>query len=989
MNRYFSIILIFLSCYSLGQKSLVFELADYNTNNLQFLDGNKYWVIGLDIKYIDLQTNEVSTIISRENRLGTYEIVKVVNDKLFLLGNKYVDSIRENRGYLASVDLSGNILLDTVFREALHKNGIIEHSQNSILVYTSNSNGEAKVWNSDGSQEGTFVIETGKDIESIYVIDGEPIYIVNQGDRQFIQGQYKGQNQIILVPLNVPNISKILFHNEKEIYFETAEQDTFSKYSIWGCNIENKSFRLIDPEATPNANYDVRNGFYYSAPQTWASISINTLGIKKVSLEGADIVKLDARSDNNQRPVLYHFAKNLVQFYTDETGYELAHYIGDSLILHDFNKGPGSSVLSYDDRYYSPLFYKDSVYAIMTNGNDLSQYLYRLSENGSKTCVAVLDESLGPRISYSNPFIYDDKLYWWSFNVSGLYDSAILYSTEMYKNIQQPTDKVLKSEWYRQVVQGSLRWQMGTQRQLYPIKTSLTKSNEVVTLCHTNQSYYGGYQLFDQFNYDTTARGGTNYILKYDSLGNRLWTANFGSIRYSRSYEYPISFELDKNDDIILSGLVFQGMYWNNYFEDFGGSIVKRYLAKLDGETGEFLWYKTFYDTRYSNVFSFDKMTLDDENNIYVAAMYEDFQLSLEGQSINSTKSPANVLLKYDSEGTFLWMESMETPWLDRFGNTHVLEYDKINGHVLAVQSQDWFNTSSSCNWDSSDVYFQFFSLVGVKLRSKQYSTDDMFSITSGDFDSQGKLYVKGYYRGNYQIGNFGSETEDNCQYRGFSLSLNGNKETTLYTSRTRIEPIKLKVDGDYKYSLIGVYNGSSSSFANLVLLKQDLSSNYIGHKWLGQREYDEDIMFNSFDINEDKIVLAGNYANNNKLGMRNLVFPYRDEGPYFSLLFINNENWSTDSTWFVPVEVNLEKTIADFKVYPNPAYKEVTIALPGTSNQYTEYAIYDLKGAEIFRGKLSSDLVQTINVAYLNQGIFILRCFDDKEAIAAKIIKM
>lgn len=993
MSRYLTFFLILISGYCFGQKTLVTEKQFYSVGSFQFLQDNKYWIFDSKIGYVNLDNqnwNELQT----DDILGTFSDVAVISDKIYLLGNRYIDSIKDRKGFFVCIDTKGNTLINLSFNAL----PISNYKANNPKIFLSDSYvyfeafdsiGKKCLYSSDGTNSTAYAYRKDENLIDIYESNGQVSFItwdsvtfnLNRFSDDFIISKE--------VPSYVPQLVNILFSTTTHIYFG-AKSDSLYKYDMWSFDLVTETYTRLTKEISIAHHYEVFEGQYLSFPERLKYNQQDAGSVGKLN-DSSSAKTLATYSASGKTSILKHFANNFVLCYNDETGYELAHYSDDKLNLDDVNKGPGSSILAPLEYFIGPIIYSDSLYVVMTNGNDRDQYLYQLHSDGRKKCKTKLETA----DTYFHPFVYKNSFYWWTTSDIGQSNKGNLWSKSFEKEELQPPVRSNSTEWYRQIaVRGKLSLQMSSGN-LLPIKTLITKNKEVVTLLYSTYSYWKDQTYFDQVNYDSTKRGGNNIIIKYDSNGGRLWTSSFGGFRGSVNFKHSSNIALTAAGDIIAIGDVFQGAFWEGEREDFGGSIVKRYIIKIDGQTGKILWKKVFNPTRYTNPLRFEELVLDPNDNIYIAALYEDFGLSIAGQSIFGDKSTMNALLKFDTIGNLTWMKNMETPWIDKYGRTHILRYNKKTNSILAVQSQDWFNVSSSCKWDSSKVYIQQLDLEGNMMSATSFYSNDMLSLTTGDIDNNGYFHGFGYARGNIKTGDFTFETHYNkgCnQDEGISLKYDLKTSKTQKMSKTtgmRCEPIETHSFGKHNYTLCGFYKQNSSWRNYLVIIKTDLAGRYSGHKILNQRFNDDYVMFNSFDVTDDKIAISGIFATNDTTyGILNSIYT-NSSLPNVSLLCINNDNWSTDSTWFVPVETDQSETIADFKIYPNPVNDNVTIALSGSTHSYTDYAIYDLKGAEINRGNLTSDQVQTIKVAYLNPGIFILRCFNGEKSVDVKLIKM
>lgn len=992
MKLFALIVSFLLNTLLFAQNEVVLDLP-YLDNNFKAVaeDGPDRWFLSFrQLTHVNVD-NSTWEEIDIGNRVRDVYQVKLINNRFYMIGNRYKADGNTLENYFLCMSKTGTVLSDVGFQRFSFSSGLVELN-NSVYFHGYDSLGLECVWTSSGDQASTMPILYAKSIKGIAGLANK-LYVLSDENNGRILRFDAGTVSELTFPNTIKSPLKFLTQNNESLFF-TATTDSLGNNYIFNFNAQNQDFIEIFYGNSWGLEFKLwgANQFVLTKILFSTTFASNDLWIGDINKNNAR--KAAVKNSKQDWNIYFHLSKQIFVSINDATGFELATIRNDSLVLRELQDGPGGAAFNNSRNNSStPIVYfnfNDTVYAFLTNGNDANSYLYQLQNDSTFVSITKSEDPL----KIISPFIYKNKLFWFEqYSDSQRNDRGRLYSKDLNNRNTQPA-LPQNNEWYRQLAIRDSRSRLSISSGYFvPIKTVITKNKEVVSLFFSTLSSPFSY-YFDQKNFDSTTRGGSCILIKYDSLGNRLWTTNFGDQYSNLYYKSSNNFEVTSKGDIIAIGAVFAQSFWNKETEDFGGLIVKRFIIKIDGKTGEILWKKLFYPTRYLDPLEFDELTLDFDDNIYIAGIYEDFFLTIGGHSVTGMKSPLNVLLKFDANGDIVWIKNMETPWLDRRGRTHVFKFIEKTKQLIAIQSQDWYNVSSSCKWDSSNTFIQLFDLEGNIINTLSFFSDDLLSLTSGDFNNDGNFYGFGYARGNVRIGDYSFETArtNKCNLdEGFALKLNGSSNRVQFTETTfgkRCQPIETHVVGDFIYTLCGFFIENSSWRNYLAIIKQDLKGEYIGYKIIDNGYSNDYVMFNSFDITEDKIAVAGIFSTSNtSLGVANTI--YSNSLPFVSLLYINNDNWSTDSTWFIPVQTDLSETKAEFKVYPNPFTDNVTVVLPGSSHSYTNYAIYDMKGAEINSGTLTSEQVQTLNLSYLTQGVFILRCFNGNKAIAAKLIKL
>lgn len=83
-------------------------------------------------------------------------------------------------------------------------------------------------------------------------------------------------------------------------------------------------------------------------------------------------------------------------------------------------------------------------------------------------------------------------------------------------------------------------------------------------------------------------------------------------------------------------------------------------------------------------------------------------------------------------------------------------------------------------------------------------------------------------------------------------------------------------------------------------------------------------------------------------------------------------------------IETNL---LSDVVVYPNPAKSILNVSIPSEITGETTFNIFDIQGRKVF-SKKSINSIETLNIEYLSQGVYVLSIENNNSKTTRKIIK-
>jgi hypothetical protein len=211
-------------------------------------------------------------------------------------------------------------------------------------------------------------------------------------------------------------------------------------------------------------------------------------------------------------------------------------------------------------------------------------------------------------------------------------------------------------------------------------------------------------------------------VTKYDPNGNELWVARFNGT--GNGTDYPTGLTLDAAGNIYVIGSTWRG------FNSTPGNTEFDYVTLKYDTNGNRLWTRYFSGT---NAKSFDdvpyEVLTDAAGNVYVtgASEYSGIYNFLVNQI---------ATLKYDANGTQLWLRTFDTNdhWgtagsdlaLDAQGNVYVTG----TGRVATV----------NVNTTTDDIFTIKYTTDGTQLWVAQYDTPG--TPTWSDFDRAERIHV-------------------------------------------------------------------------------------------------------------------------------------------------------------------------------------------------------------------------------------------------------
>jgi len=437
------------------------------------------------------------------------------------------------------------------------------------------------------------------------------------------------------------------------------------------------------------------------------------------------------------------------------------------------------------------------------------------------------------------------------------------------------------------------------------------------------------------FNLTSVGENNDAFICKLDGSGTFVWAKQIGGTGYKSGLS--IALDLTGNGDICISGRFNETVDFDPGSETFNLTSIGEnhdiFICKLDS-LGTFIWAKQLGG---SGLKRSSQLTIDPDGNIYTIGWFEgtvDFDPdSTNTFNLTSITNYDIFISKLDNSGNFVWAKQLGGAGFNK-GMSIVLN-PSGNGDIYitgAFQGTVDFDPGLGVFYLTSvgdfDIFISKLSSSGNFVWAKAMggsSYEFGFSIA---LDPLGNIYTTGYFRG---ISDFNPDPSEI-----FNLTSIGNDD--IFIS-------KLNSMGSFVWAKqIG---GTGDDYG------LSLTLDTLGELFMTGVYYSPTITF-------DLITLTNTFS-----------------GGYTCDIFI---------TKLKPIisEIESEKKVKSFIVYPNPVTNNLFIIFSG-KKQKVEVTITDITGKIVRSTKLKSN---TINVGDLPNGIYFIKFEGENNTIPQKFIK-
>lgn len=307
---------------------------------------------------------------------------------------------------------------------------------------------------------------------------------------------------------------------------------------------------------------------------------------------------------------------------------------------------------------------------------------------------------------------------------------------------------------------------------------------------------------------------GDALLVKFDSLGNEVWSRQIGTSKFERSF----SVVADHLGHVYISGFT----YGSLVASDNSGS-PDAFLTKFDS-AGIELW------SRQIGTFTWDEsnaITVDSVGNIYMSGTTRG---SLAGPFYGEWDA---FLVKYNPSGEQLWSQQIGTSEGDE---GYSLAVDN-NGDIYLAGNTD--GSLFATNQGDSDVFLSKFNSLGDQLWSQQIGSSEYDESWSIAVDVNGNAYITGR-----TDGQMGEKNEGSSDIFLSKFDADGNEVwSKQFGSPERDVGFSVAVNLDGYVYITGETNGllgdTHQGNSDVFLAKFDPFGNEIWMQQLGTSKFD------------------------------------------------------------------------------------------------------------------------------------------------------
>jgi hypothetical protein len=519
-----------------------------------------------------------------------------------------------------------------------------------------------------------------------------------------------------------------------------------------------------------------------------------------------------------------------------------------------------------------------------------------------------------------------------------------------------------------------------------------------------NSGNFSGYW----FTMDTVIEMETNrfYINKYNSNGNRLWTAKAKGTTIN-SIMTSSRMKCDSLGNIYVCGTfsVDDSVYLAPYWYPVGSG----YVAKFDS-TGNNVWC-AYVPRTGTTAISFTDMTLVN-GAIYVCGNMGFGTQSFGSFNFNSSQSQNGVIAKLDLNGNILHAEQLD---VNSVNEIHGIEVSKntneiylVGQHIssnLMVDGQSLNHTANAQNSFILKMSPTFTSMWLKKcvthLHLNQVAGFSVTCLKRIEMDMWDNIYVSANGNGDSTI--LGSlsfnhrihPTIDYAQDIYFAkLNSNGQEIWLRNGGSDGIDEVTDIATDKWGNTILSVYS-SQQSLSGLIfendtipqwhggLVKYDNFGNLLYSKKLQEAR-----TLQALAMSEDSVFYGTGNGFNPGLPYLNLSITQCEDSvngyynPPYRMIMVK---FYDESGNFTTSTIETEKNDGSTNVYPNPTNQFLNLHFKNNHNQ-KHLEVFDIAGIARLSQTTSNDLM--LNIEFLPEGLYILRVTEGANVETIKFVK-
>jgi hypothetical protein len=837
-------------------------------------------------------------------------------------------------------------------------------------------NGKNCIWESDGTEVGTkTIISSNLDLNNYRIFLGKPIVISSSGNNQVL-----------------------LNHKSQEIYKYAATAQ--NKMGFFHCNNDvcilvrnSKLIRLTDQYQIDSTSF-ANNGYipFYSISYfndsaitgyKYVNNQYYNFSLKLTPPFTYDSVPPSKFVQSMGKYVLDVTNRQFMSIWSMKNGVEMAFSPRfDSLrFVKDLYPGPNSGI--FNIKLPGDMIEAENIaYFFGRNGSDKKYYLYSCDGKSMKSHFPVdVSRNFTKLVCKNDSFIY------WSYFIK---DTLFIENRNLFQIDSQPPFKYFKNdnhakngEWLRTVARvSSYSKLVDYNKTVYSNAVKSDKNGNVFSSGSLSEPGNGNYyQCYSDTNLFQKIKG-DKFIVKYDSLGNLLWNFSFGN--YKAFNQQNFAFDIDYQGDVVVSSKYSTELFLDTLVLKNTQSVS--YAFKLDGQTGRIKWLNQFMINGSFNSNPDQKLTIDNENNIYVSFNFYGGIANVGSFQINSTMSPANAILKLDKDGKSLWAKCTETPWTDKYGLSRSLTFDSVNQCVYNLIGQGAYNWWSSCKYSNFRSIVHKININGEFNEVQQIEGDDLNGSRVMTMTKNNSVFVSGFYRGDLSIAQLSiksllvkkSECNNWEQFYGTINTKNEEPGSLRGTPNYEFFPLDICSDSRYIYVL------GASGIPNEKMYSLSIQRfTHLG-RLAGKRLLNQCLVESPFDFNDDyNIELNGNSHFVISMNAFSRISPFDnfvDNCQGLSVYRLLKEaDWIDE-----PIKTEKE-VLSGIVVAPNPADDYIGLQFNNPVD-YSKLVIYSSLGQLVQTNLLNGEIYQSISIENLSSGIYTLQ-FQGQQIQSMKLV--
>lgn len=291
------------------------------------------------------------------------------------------------------------------------------------------------------------------------------------------------------------------------------------------------------------------------------------------------------------------------------------------------------------------------------------------------------------------------------------------------------------------------------------------KGNAYLAADFVDSVMFGSYKIKSKIMSLPNKYEGDIFLIKVDSIGNILWSAqsnrssNNSSIGIDNGFPGTSLITTDKKGNSYLTGFFSDSVYFGSYL--LTGLYVEAFLVKYD-VNGNVSW--AVQSAIASHSFSYvhgNSIITDEIGNVYLAGEFQD--TIAFGTSKLYSKQPSFFLTKYDSSGKVIWAKQTKESNYYRL-STNILPsiaIDKMNNIYMTGYFDDTINFGSSTLVSPNPAYnfaafLTKYDSSGNVIWAKQSGTiadssrAESFSVITDNADN---IYITGFFNDTVTFG--------------------------------------------------------------------------------------------------------------------------------------------------------------------------------------------------------------------------------------------